>query len=63
MNYSDQFWSNQISVLLCKAPTPNTSMIYGFASPGEPLFMDLRAPGKHIPKYFNEYNNETWKHF
>ena len=45
-NYSDQFWSNKISVLLWEGPKPNMSMIYGFVSPGETLFMDL-----DIPKY------------
>ena len=29
-NSSDQFWSNQISVLLYERPKPNISMNYGF---------------------------------
>ena len=40
----EQFWSNNILVLLCDGPKPNISMISGFLSPGEPLFMDLNIP-------------------
>ena len=29
-NYSDQFWSNKILVLLCEEPKPPNSMISGF---------------------------------
>ena len=40
-NYSDQFWSNKVSVLLCEGPELDISMIYGFGALGELLFMDL----------------------
>ena len=40
-NYSDQFWSNKISVLLCEGPKPQNSMISGFLDPYYPLLMDL----------------------
>ena len=48
---------NKILVLLCEGPKHQKSMISGFLSPGEPLFMDL-----NIPKYFKEYktNLETF---
>ena len=49
-NYSDQFWSNTILVLLCEGPKPNISMIDGLLTPGEPVFMDI-----NIPKYFKRY--------
>ena len=42
--YSDQFWSNNISVFLCEGPKLNISIIFGFLSPGEPLFMDFNLP-------------------
>ena len=48
-NYSDQFWSNKIVVLLCVEPKPNISMTSGFVRSWEPVFMDL-----NIPKYYNE---------
>ena len=39
-NYFDQFWSNKILVLLCQGPKHNVSMISGFVSRKERLFMD-----------------------
>ena len=56
-NDSDQFCCDQILVLLCEGPKPNISMISGFLSPGEPLFMDLNTP-----EYFKTYK-KIWKHF
>ena len=38
---------DKISILLCEGPKLNISMIFGFLSPGEPLFIDL-----NIPKYW-----------
>ena len=43
-NYSEQFRSDEISVLLCEGPKPNICMNSGFLSPREPLFMDLNIP-------------------
>ena len=53
-NYLDQRWSNKI---LVRDQNLNISMISGFVSPGEPLFMDL-----NIPKYFKIYK-KLWTHF
>ena len=39
--YSDQFWSNQISVLLLERPKPPNSMISGFLDAWDPLVIDL----------------------
>ena len=52
-DYLDQFWYNKMSVLLCEGPKPPNSMISGFVSPGEPLFMDL-----NISKYFKQYKKD-----
>ena len=49
-NYSDQFRSNKMSVSFCEGPKLPNSMISGFVSPWEPLFIDL-----NIPKYFAKY--------
>ena len=49
-NYSDQFWSNKILVLVCEGPKLNMSMISGFLDPWDPSFMDL-----NIPKDFKKY--------
>ena len=35
-NYSDQFWSHKISVLLCEGPKPQNSVISGISAPGNP---------------------------
>ena len=41
-NYSDQSWSNTISVLLWEGPEPPNSMISVFLSPRNPhIIMDL----------------------
>ena len=56
-NYSHQFWSNMFNVLLLERPRPHSSMISGFLSPGEPLFIDL-----NIPKYFKDIRI-IWKPF
>ena len=48
-NYSASFWSNKISVLLLERPKSPNSMMSGFLSPGEHLFMDF-----NIPKYYNK---------
>ena len=40
-NYLDQFWANKFSVLFCEGPKYNISMISGFFTLGEPLYMDL----------------------
>ena len=40
-NYSDQFWSNKILVLLCEGQKPNISMISAFLNPWSPVFMDF----------------------
>ena len=32
-NYSDQFWFNKISILLCEGPKPPTPMISSFMDP------------------------------
>ncbi len=40
-DYSDQFWSNKMSVLLCEVPKPNIFMISGFLNPWSPLFMEV----------------------
>ena len=53
--YSDQFWSNEISVLLCEGPKLNIFMISGFLTPGgRPLFIDLK-----IPNYFKQYKKNA----
>ena len=57
-NYSASFWSHTISVLLCEGPKPNISMISGFLSRGEPLYMDL-----NIPKYFKTYKRNMGTFF
>ena len=57
-NYSDQFWSNQISVLLLEGPKSPNSMISGFLSPWEPLFIDL-----DIPKYWKRLKEQLCKQF
>ena len=54
-NELDQFGSNKISVLLSEGPKLQNSMIYGYASPGELLFMDLNIP-KHFKKYKQDMN-------
>ena len=36
-NYSDQFWSNETSVLLCEGPKPQNAMISDFLGPEGPL--------------------------
>ena len=35
---------NKILVFLCEGPKPNSSMISGLLTPGEPLFMHLNIP-------------------
>ena len=56
-DYSNQFWSDKILVLLCEGPKPPNSMVSGFLDPSDPLFLDLNRPEyfKHIRK--------VWKHF
>ena len=60
-NYSYQFWSNEMLVLLLERPKPNISMISGFLSPGGPLFMDLNVP-KYSEKYKKHYGNMFGKY-
>ena len=56
-NYLDQFWSNTISVLLFEGTKSPNSMVSGFLTPGEPLFMDLI----NIPRDFKHIRkNETF---
>ena len=55
-NYSDEFWFNKISNILCEGPKPNMSMTYGFLSPGEPLFMDLNIQ-KNTSRNVRKNNN------
>ena len=53
LNHFYQFWFIKIPILLCDGPKPNISMISGFLTPGEPLFMDLIKYTK------NTLNNKT----
>ena len=54
-NYSHQFWSNNVSVLLYEGPKPPTSIISGLASPWELLFMDL-----NLPKILHANKKKMW---
>ena len=56
-NCSDQFWSNEYSVLSCEGPKPQTPMFFRFLNPKESLLMDF-----NIPNYFKQYKRR-WKHF
>ena len=58
-NYSASSWLNKILVLLSEGPKPNISMISGFLTPREPLFIDLKIP-KDFKKY-KKYGN-VFKH-
>ena len=42
--YSDQFWFDKISILICEGPKPDISMISEFPNPWKPLFMNFRVP-------------------
>ena len=55
-DYSDQFGSNKMSVLLCEGPKPNMFMISGFGGPWEPSFLDLNIPN-YFKKHKNNYGN------
>ena len=57
-NYSDQFWSDKILALFCGGPKLPNSMIAGFLSPGEPLFMHLS-----MPEYFTKYEKHIMDTF
>ena len=57
-DYSDQFWSIKILVLLCEEPKLPNSMISGVLSPGEPLFVDFI-----LPKWSNEYKKSEGRMF
>ena len=53
-DYSDQFWSNKISVLLCEGAKPNISMFSGFLTPGGPIFIDLKIKQSKTYKGYME---------
>ena len=55
-NYSDQFWSNKILVLLCEGLKPNISTIPGFLSPWELLFMHFNPKKGHVQQSRNHIN-------
>ena len=49
-NFSDQFGSHKIPILLGEGPKPNISRIPGYFNPWSPVFMDI-----NIPDYFKTY--------
>ena len=57
-NSLNQCGSNKMSVLLCEGPKPNISMISGFVSPGEPLFMSY---GLKYTKILQKYKESLEK--
>ena len=57
-NYSDHYWSNKSSVLLCEGAQHNISMISGFLSPGNPYLWILvyQITSTNLRKYMGPFS-------